>query len=85
MGYDESMVYLVRETMILALQIVAPVLAAGIVVGVSISLFQTITSIQDQSLTMVPKIVVMVIVAAFLLPWIALKLTEYAKEIFLLF
>jgi len=84
MPYDESAVFLVRETLLAALKIAAPVLLAGVVVGLLVSLFQSVTSIQDQTLTFVPKITVMILVAAMLLPWIALKLAEYASELFTL-
>lgn len=82
MPYDETAVFLVRETLLAALKIAAPVLLAGVVVGLLVSLFQSVTSIQDQTLTFVPKITVMMLVAAMLLPWIALKLAEYAAELF---
>jgi flagellar biosynthetic protein FliQ len=84
MPYDESAVYLVRESLLAALQIAAPVLLAGVVIGLVVSLVQSITSIQDQTLTFVPKIAAMIIVAALLLPWIALRLVEYAAELFAL-
>ena len=80
MGYDESLVLIVRETLITVLKISAPILLAGMAVGLLVSLFQSVTSIQDQTLTFVPKIVVMVIVAAILLPWIAMRLIEFASE-----
>ena len=83
--YDESAVYIVRETLIIALMISAPILLAGVVVGLLVSLVQSVTSIQDQTLTFVPKIAVMVIVAAVLLPWIVLKLVEFAAVMFRLF
>ena len=60
--YDESAVYVVRETLMVALMISAPILLAGVVVGLVISLVQSVTSIQDQTLTFVPKIAVMVVV-----------------------
>jgi flagellar biosynthetic protein FliQ len=82
MDYDESAVYLVRETLFAALRIAGPVLLAGVVIGLVVSLVQSITSIQDQTLTFVPKIVTMLIVAALLLPWIALRLAEYAEQLF---
>lgn len=85
MVYDESAVYIVRETLLIALMISAPILVAGVVVGLTISLIQSVTSIQDQTLTFVPKIVVMVLVAAIMLPWIAVRLIEYAAEMFRLF
>jgi flagellar biosynthetic protein FliQ len=83
--YDESAVYIVRETLIMALMISAPILLAGVIVGLLVSLVQSVTSIQDQTLTFVPKIAVMVIVAAVLLPWIVLKLVEFAAVMFRLF
>ncbi len=85
MIYDESAVFLVRDTLILVLKISAPILLAGVVIGLLISLFQSITSIQDQTLTFVPKITVMVVVAALLLPWIIGRLVEYTAEMFRLF
>lgn len=83
--YDESAVYIVRETLMIALMISAPILLAGVIIGLLISLVQSVTSIQDQTLTFVPKITVMVLVAAVLLPWITLKLVEFAASMFRLF
>ncbi len=82
MGYDESGVFLIRETLIIVLKIAAPILGAGVCIGLIISIFQSVTSIQDQTLTFVPKIFVMVIVAAILMPWIAQKLATYAHMLF---
>jgi flagellar biosynthetic protein FliQ len=47
-----------------------------------VSLLQSVTSIQDQTLAFVPKIVVMVVAAAVLIPWIAQRLVEYAASLF---
>lgn len=80
MPYDETSVYLVRETLIAVLTIAAPILLAGMAVGLLISLFQSVTSIQDQTLTFVPKITIMIIVAAMLLPWVAQHLVEFAID-----
>ncbi len=76
---DDSAVELVREMLIITLKIAAPILLAGIVVGLVISILQAITSIQDQSLALVPKIVAMIIVAVLLLPWIVERLVEYTQ------
>ncbi len=85
MVYDDSAVFLVQETLIMALRIAAPILLSGMVIGLLISLFQSVTSVQDQTLTFVPKIGVMLVVAALILPWIVTMLLEYAAEMFLLF
>lgn len=80
MYYDDSIVDLVREMLIIALKISAPILLAGLIVGLIISLFQAITSIQEQTLTIVPKIAAMLIVAVILLPWIVRRLVEFTVE-----
>jgi flagellar biosynthetic protein FliQ len=84
-NYDESTIELVRQALFITLKIAAPILLAGILVGLVVSLLQSITSIQDQTLSFVPKIVVMVIAAAILLPWITKRLVEYSAELFSLF
>lgn len=82
MAFDDGTVAMIRETLVLVLMISLPILLAGMAIGLIISLLQSITSIQDQALTFVPKIVVMVGVAALLIPWIAFRLAEYASEMF---
>jgi flagellar biosynthetic protein FliQ len=82
MHYDDSSIELVRTALIITLKIAAPILVAGIVVGLIVSILQSVTSIQDQTLAFVPKIVVMVLAAAVLIPWIAQRLIEYAADLF---
>lgn len=82
MAFDDATVSMVRDTLVLVLMISLPILLAGMAVGLVISLLQSITSIQDQALTFVPKIVVMVAVAAVLIPWIAFRIAEYAADMF---
>jgi flagellar biosynthesis protein FliQ len=81
MPYDETAVFLARETLLITLRVAAPILVAGVLVGLIVSILQSVTSIQDQTLTFVPKIVVMIGVAAFLLPWITMRLVEYASQL----
>jgi flagellar biosynthetic protein FliQ len=81
-NYDESTITLVRDTLLITLKIAAPILAAGVVVGLVVSIVQTVTSIQDQALVFVPKLVAMIIVAVLLTPWIVQRLVEYAAEMF---
>lgn len=82
MHFDEQTVELVRDMLIVTLKISLPILLAGLIIGVIISLFQAITSIQDQTLAFVPKIVAMIVVAALLLPWIVARLIEYSRVLF---
>lgn len=73
---------LVRQTLILALLVTAPMLAIGLVVGIIISLLQAVTQIQEQSLSFVPKVVAMVASAILLMPWISHRLVEYSALMF---
>lgn len=82
---DEAAIELIRDTLLVVLTIAVPLLVAGMVIGLVISLVQSITSIQDQTLTFVPKIVVIVIVAVLLTPWMISLLSEFTHEMLRLF
>jgi flagellar biosynthetic protein FliQ len=81
MHYDEQTVELVRQALIITIKIAAPILAAGILVGLVISILQSVTSIQDQTINLVPKIVVMVAASIILIPWIVQRLVEYTHQL----
>jgi flagellar biosynthetic protein FliQ len=78
---NEAALELVRTALLITLKIAGPILAAGLVVGLIISIVQSVTSIQDQTLSFVPKIAVMLIATILLVPWIAERLIEYATEL----
>ena len=80
MQYDESLLDAVRTTLLVTLKVMAPILAAGVIIGLVISILQSITSIQDQALSFVPKIVTMFLVAILLLPWITMRLIEFTAD-----
>lgn len=73
---------LVRAALTEGLLIALPILGAGLVIGLMISVFQAVTQIQEQTLTFVPKIVVMIVVAIILLGWIATRLGQFAQWMF---
>ena len=73
---------LIRQTLLLALVVSAPMLLIGLVVGVVVSLLQAVTQIQEQTLTFVPKIAAMVVAAILLMPWIGNRLLEYSAAMF---
>ena len=75
---------LIRQTLLLALIVSAPMLLIGLVVGIVVSLLQAVTQIQEQTLTFVPKIAAMVAAAILLMPWIGTRLLEYSRVMFLM-
>ena len=72
----------VRGALLQALIIAVPILGSGLFVGLLVSLFQSVTQIQEQTLTFVPKIIVMILVAIVLLGWISVRLGDFAYEMF---
>ncbi len=60
---------LARRSILIALQLSLPILVLSLVVGVVVSLFQAVTQIQEQTLTFVPKIIVLVLALVVLGPW----------------
>ncbi|MGE3173710.1 MAG: flagellar biosynthetic protein FliQ [Planctomycetota bacterium] len=73
---------LCRTTLTTALMIVAPALLVGMSVGLAISFFQTLTSLQEQTLTMVPKMLAVVATLLVLMPWILGTLQEFTSSLF---
>ncbi|MCC6581379.1 MAG: flagellar biosynthesis protein FliQ [Phycisphaeraceae bacterium] len=72
----------VRESLVLMLLLSAPILGAALVLGLAISLFQAVTQIQEQTLSFVPKIVGMAVVAIVVTPWVAQELIEFSRRMF---
>lgn len=70
------------EAIRVLLLVAAPMLIAGLVVGVLISIFQTATSIQDQTLTFIPKIVAVLVVLLIALPWMMQLMTDFTARLF---
>ena len=66
---QDIVITLLQKMFILTLQMSVPVLLIGVVIGLMVSVFQTVTQIQESTLTFVPKIVGCVILLIFLLPW----------------
>ncbi len=80
---DENLVIdLARQTLFLVIKIVTPALIIGMTVGISVSLFQAITSIQEQTLTLVPKMLAVAIALMVLMPWILTVLLDFATGLF---
>ncbi len=79
---EAGLIDLARTTLVTALIIVTPALLIGMTVGLIMSLFQTITSLQEQTLAIVPKIIAVVVTLLIMLPWILATLKSFATELF---
>jgi flagellar biosynthetic protein FliQ len=70
-----------REAVNVALLIGSPVLVAGLVVGLIVGLLQAVTQIHEQSVSFVPKLIVMVLVLSLTLPWLVHQLVQYSHDV----
>jgi flagellar biosynthetic protein FliQ len=77
MGYD-LVTSLGKETVTITLIMIAPLIGTALVVGLAIGIFQAVTSIQEQTLTFLPKLLAVFGVFAFSLPWLLDKITSFA-------
>mgnify|MGYP000388888812 CR=1 FL=1 len=71
-----------RSALYLVLKTAAPMLIASLVVGLIVSVLQTVTSIQEQTLTFVPKLIAIFLVLMLFGGWILNSLREYTVELF---
>lgn len=73
---------IIQNTLLLVLQLVAPVLIVSVVVGLAISIFQSVTQIQEATLTFVPKIFAAILTLILLMPWMLEVFINYTNELF---
>jgi flagellar biosynthetic protein FliQ len=76
MGYD-IVTNLGRETVTLTLILIAPLIGTALVIGLIIGIFQAVTSIQEQTLTFLPKLLAVFGIFALALPWLLQKMSEF--------
>ena len=79
---EEAVLEIGRNSIWVVLQLSAPLMAAGLVIGLIIALFQALTTIQEMTLTFVPKIIVIFLSLLLLLPFMMTTLIEFSQELF---
>ena len=79
---DLEITELAREFLITTILISGPILLVGLVVGVGVSLFQALTSMQEQTMSLIPKMLAVMGVVLLLLAPTLQVLSDYAVEIF---
>jgi len=77
---SQDAIELGRQAIWIALMIGAPMLVAGLVVGLVIGLLPAVTQVQEQTVALVPKIVIMVLVLSVTLPWLLHEMLQYSHD-----
>lgn len=79
---ENIIVDIARQALFLVIKVAAPVLLVSLVVGLIISILQTITSIQEQTLTFVPKLISILLVLMLFGNWMLNSVREFMVELF---
>ncbi|HTT30165.1 MAG TPA: flagellar biosynthesis protein FliQ [Solirubrobacteraceae bacterium] len=80
---QDTVVSLATQAMTLSLEIAGPILLLGLIIGLLVSIFQAVTSIQEQSLSFIPKIVGVAVLIVVLGPWMLDQLVGYAQNLWM--
>lgn len=73
----EFAVQIIRQALMTAFWLSAPLLAVGFIVGIAISLVQILTSIQDSAFSAIPRLIAFLVAFILAMPWMLQKMTVY--------
>jgi|HotLakDrversion3_1040250.scaffolds.fasta_scaffold01840_8 flagellar biosynthesis protein FliQ len=73
---------LTRDALWMTLLLSGPIMAVALVVGLLISVLQTVTSVQEQTLTFVPKLIAVGVTILVLMSWMIQQMLRYTTELF---
>ncbi len=78
---EAEVIEICRQAIVVMLKVVGPVLLAGLVVGVIVSLLQAVTQIQEMTLSFIPKMLVIFAVTIWLLPFMMATLGGFTQSL----
>lgn len=79
---EATVIELSRDALFVVLKVSSPIMLAGLFVGLTIALFQALTTIQEITLTFVPKIFVIFFAVIVFLPFMTTTLIEFARVLY---
>ena len=79
---EATVIELGRAALFVVLKVSSPIMLAGLLVGLTIALFQALTTIQEITLTFVPKIFVIFLSVIVFLPFMTTTLIEFARQLY---
>lgn len=79
---QELILKLAKDTLQITLMVSGPLLIVSLVVGVLVSIFQVVTSIQDMTLSFVPRVIAVFLTFLFALPWMMTTLLAFTTQLY---
>lgn len=81
--WGDLVIQLGQEALMIVLLVSAPMLGLGLIVGLAVSVFQATTSIQEQTLAFIPKIIAVFVAILIFGPWMLRIMVEYCRNVFI--
>ena len=78
---SDTVVEILRQALMTAFWVAAPILLIGLATGILVSLTQIVTSIQDTGFSTIPRLVVFLIAILMLMPWMIQRITVYTTAL----
>ena len=79
---NEALVETLRSALMVVLVVASPVLLIGLVVSLVISLMQAMTQVQEQTISLIPRMLAMPVTILMLMGWMLSQITDFASEMF---
>ena len=79
---DTSVIEIVLQALILVAKVAGPILATSLAVGLTISLIQSVTQVQEMTLVFVPKMIAVALVLVFLGHWMLNQVVGFTDQLF---
>ena len=80
---DAEVMHIAVQAMVVGVKVAGPILAVSLIVGFIVSLLQSVTQVQEMTLTFVPKVVVCAIILLMLGNWMMGELVTFTQQMFL--
>jgi len=79
---NEFAIEVISQAMKVTLMLSAPMLLSALVVGILVSIFQAVTQINEQTLSFIPKILVIIVALVIFSPWMMETMVSYTQDLF---
>ena len=79
---DSAVLHIALQAMIISAKLAAPILLVSLVIGLAVSVFQSVTQVQEATLSFVPKVVGVALVIMFGGHWMLAQIVEFSNQLF---
>ncbi len=79
----EFVLYWSQQAIKTSILVAAPTLLGGMIIGLVVGIFQSVTQIQEMTLTFIPKMAVVIVIIMLCMPWMLETLTDFTRNMFL--